>query len=84
MSSGETHLLDNTLAGADRVTIVELMLRKVEFGYGGPVLDLVDGSLKLGLADSHLKLNVQELREMIWERDRITAEGCARASDSVA
>ena len=53
LGSGETYLLDDTLSSADRVPIVELMLRKVELGYVGSVLDLVDGSLKLGLPNRH-------------------------------
>ena len=53
MRAGETYLLDDALAGADRVPIVELMLGKVELRYIGPVLDLVDCSLKLGLSNGH-------------------------------
>jgi hypothetical protein len=52
--SGETHLFDDALPCADGVPIVELMLGKVELGYFSSVLDLVDCSLKLGLAhDDH-------------------------------
>jgi hypothetical protein len=49
----KTYLLDYTLSGADRVPIVKLVLRKVELGYVGSVLDLVNGSLKLGLPKRH-------------------------------
>jgi hypothetical protein len=51
VGSGETHLFNDALPCADGVPIVELMLGKVELGYFSSVLDLVDCSLKLGLAD---------------------------------
>jgi hypothetical protein len=53
MGSGETHLLDNTLPRADGAAIVERVLRKVRLRCGGPMLNLVYRSLKLGLADGH-------------------------------
>jgi hypothetical protein len=53
--SGGTHLFDDALPCADGVPIVELMLGKeVKLGYFSSVLDLIDCSLKLGLAgDNH-------------------------------
>jgi hypothetical protein len=62
MGSGEAHLFDNALPGVDGVPIVQLMLRKVELGCFGSVLNLVDRSLKLGLADGHEK-------GQGWEKD---------------
>jgi len=53
LDSGETHLLDDTLPGADGETIVKLMLRKVELGNFCPILNLVYRSLKLCLAEGH-------------------------------
>jgi len=54
MGSGETHLLYNTLPCADGAPIVELILRKVRLGCGGPVLDLVYRPFKPVLTDGHL------------------------------
>ena len=48
-----THLLDSTFLCTDGVPILELVLRKVELGYGDPVLNLMDRSLKLRLANGH-------------------------------
>lgn len=62
MKSGKTHLFDNTLTGADSVSIVKLMLRKVELGYFSSVLNLVDRSLKLGLAGGHEKERIRARR----------------------
>jgi hypothetical protein len=62
MESGETNLLDNALTGADSVSIVKLMLRKVELGYFSSVLNLVDRSLKLGLAGGHEKERIKARR----------------------
>ena len=53
MGSGEAHLFDNALPGADGIPIVELVLRKVELGCFSSVLNLIDCSLKLGLAEGH-------------------------------
>lgn len=71
------HLLDNALAGADGVSIVKLMLRKVELGYFSSVLNLVDRSLKLGLADGHER--VSRLGEGYGKG---ITEGCARATEA--
>jgi hypothetical protein len=51
--NSETYLFDDALPCADGVPIVELMLRKVELGCFHPVLNLIDRSLKLGLAHGH-------------------------------
>ena len=51
--NSETYLFDDPLPCADGVTIVELVLRKVELGCFHPVLNLIDRSLKLGLAEGH-------------------------------
>jgi hypothetical protein len=48
-----TYIFDDSLPCADGVPIVELVLSKVELGYFRPVLNLIDRSLKLGLADGH-------------------------------
>ena len=48
-----THLLDCTFLRADGIPILELVLRKVELGYGDPVLNLMDCSFKLGLGNRH-------------------------------
>jgi hypothetical protein len=53
MRSVGTHLLDNALPSVDGVPIVELLLRKIELGYFGPMLNLIDCSLKLCLAEGH-------------------------------
>jgi hypothetical protein len=72
---GGTHLFDNALPGTDGVPIVELMLRKVELGYFGSVLNLVDSSLKLGLADGH------EIVSGLGEGyGKGVTEGCAKAT----
>jgi hypothetical protein len=65
--AARTHLFDNALPGADGVPIVELVLGKVELGYFGSVLNLVDRSLKLGLAEGHEKGS--GLGRRIWEGD---------------
>jgi hypothetical protein len=51
--NSETYVFDDALPCADGVPIVELVLRKVELGCFRPVLNLMDRSLKLGLADNH-------------------------------
>jgi hypothetical protein len=51
--NSETYVFDDALPSADGVPIVELVLRKVELGCFRPVLNLMDRSLKLGLADNH-------------------------------
>lgn len=53
MRNGETHLFDNSLPCTDGVPIVELVLSEVELGYFRSVLNLIDRSLNLGLADGH-------------------------------
>ena len=66
MGSGRAHLFDNALPGADGVPIVELVLRKVELGSFSSVLNLVDCSLKLGLAEGHERYSIKAGRR-IWE-----------------
>lgn len=48
-----THLLDGSFLRADSVPILELVLCKVELRHGDPVLNLMDRSLKLRLANGH-------------------------------
>ena len=48
-----THLLDSTFLCADSVPIFELVLCKVELGYGDPALYLINRSIKLGPANGH-------------------------------
>lgn len=49
----EKYIFDDTLPRTDGVPIVELVLGKVELRHFRPVLNLIDRSLKLGLAEGH-------------------------------
>jgi len=49
--NNEAYLFNYSISCADGVPIVELVLGKVELGYFRPMLNLIDRSLKLGLAD---------------------------------
>ena len=64
IGSGETYLLDDTLSGTDIIIIAELR-------YIGSALDVIDCSLKLGLANGHQSIGA-------WDRYRGIRSGHRR------